>query len=52
MVFMMGLGIAIRATGIAPDIFIAVFYTGLGAALTSAGIRLQKKEKERKAADR
>lgn len=38
MVFMMGLGIAIRATGIAPDIFIAVFYTGLGAALTSAGV--------------
>ena len=38
MIFMMGLGIALRSTGIAPDIFIAVFYTGLGAALTVAGI--------------
>ena len=38
MIFMMGLGIALRSTGIAPDIFIAVFYTGLGAALTAAGI--------------
>lgn len=38
MVFMMGLGIALRSTGIAPDRFIAVFYTGLGSALTLAGI--------------
>ena len=38
MVFMIGLGIALRSTGIAPDRFIAVFYTGLGSALTLAGI--------------
>ena len=38
MIFMMGLGISLRSTGIAPDIFIAVFYTGLGCALTLAGI--------------
>ena len=38
MVFMMGLGIALRSTGIAPDVFIAVFYTGLGSALTLAGV--------------
>lgn len=38
MLFMMGLGIALRSMRIAPDIFIAVFYTGLGSALTLAGI--------------
>lgn len=38
MAFMMSLGIALRAFHLVPDVFIAVFYTGLGAALLSAGI--------------
>ena len=42
MVFMIGLGIALRSTGIAPDRFIAVFYTGLGSALTLAGILFKR----------
>ena len=36
-VMMLG-GIGLRASGIAPDRFIAVFYSGLGAALLLAGI--------------
>lgn len=35
---MMGGGIGFRAAGIFPDIFIAFFYSGLGLALTSAGV--------------
>ena len=33
MACMMGFGIALRASGLVPDWFIAFFYTGLGAAL-------------------
>lgn len=38
MAFMIGFGIIIRGFNLAPDIFIAVFYTGLGAALFLAGV--------------
>lgn len=38
MAFMMTLGIVLRATNIAPERFIAVFYTGLGSALALAGL--------------
>lgn len=38
MVVMMGGGIWLRSSGLVPDVFIAVFYTGLGCALTLAGI--------------
>ena len=38
MAVMMGGGIWLRFSGLAPDIFIAVFYTGLGCALTLAGV--------------
>lgn len=38
MVFMMSGGIWLRSSGLAPDVFIAVFYTGLGCALALAGI--------------
>lgn len=38
MAVMMSFGIGLRASGLAPDRFIAVFYTGLGGALTLAGI--------------
>lgn len=38
MAFMMTGGIALRASNIAPKQFIAVFYTGLGAALFCAGL--------------
>lgn len=38
MAFMMGGGIWLRASGLAPDMFIAVFYSGLGAALMLAGV--------------
>lgn len=37
MAVMMTGGIALRASGLAPERFIAVFYTGLGAALLLAG---------------
>ncbi len=37
MAIMMGGGIALRASGLVPDWFIAFFYTGLGAALAVAG---------------
>ncbi len=36
---MMTFGIGLRASGLAPEGFIAVFYTGLGAALTLAGVQ-------------
>lgn len=35
---MMTFGIVLRATNIAPERFIAVFYTGLGSALALAGL--------------
>lgn len=38
MAFMMGGGIALRASGAVPARFIAVFYSGLGASLLLAGI--------------
>ena len=38
MAVMMTFGIVLRATNIAPEQFIAVFYTGLGSALTLAGL--------------
>lgn len=38
MAVMMSGGIGLRVSGIAPDRFIAVFYTGLGASLMMAGI--------------
>lgn len=38
MAVMMSGGIWLRSSGLAPDIFIAVFYTGLGCALALAGI--------------
>ena len=38
MAVMMGGGIWLRSSGLVPDVFIAVFYTGLGCALTLAGI--------------
>lgn len=38
MAFMMTGGIALRASNVAPEQFIAVFYTGLGAALLLAGL--------------
>lgn len=38
MAFMMACGIGLRASGAAPEVFIAVFYSGLGAALLLAGL--------------
>ena len=38
MAFMMSGGIWLRNSGLAPEVFIAVFYTGLGCALGSDGI--------------
>lgn len=38
MAIMMTGGIALRVSGVAPSIFIAVFYTGLGTALALAGV--------------
>lgn len=38
MAFMIGGGIALRLSGIAPEQFIAVFYSGLGSSLFLAGI--------------
>lgn len=38
MAFMMTFGIGLRVSGLCPDVFIAVFYSGLGAALMLAGI--------------
>lgn len=38
MAVMMGGGIYLRSSGLAPERFIAVFYTGLGASLFLAGI--------------
>ena len=38
MAVMMGGGIWLRSSGLAPDSFIAVLYTGLGCALSLAGL--------------
>ncbi len=38
MAFMMTLGIGLRVSGVVPDVFIAVFYVGLGASLLTAGV--------------
>ena len=38
MAVMMGGGIWLRSSGLAPEAFIAVFYTGLGTALALAGL--------------
>ncbi len=38
MAIMMAGGIGLRASGLAPERFIAVFYTGLGASLLLAGL--------------
>lgn len=38
MAFMMSGGIWLRSSRFAPDVFIAVFYTGLGCALALAGV--------------
>lgn len=38
MAFMMGGGIWLRSSGLVPNPFIAVFYTGLGLALALAGV--------------
>ncbi|MGN0679737.1 MAG: hypothetical protein ACI4JS_08760 [Oscillospiraceae bacterium] len=38
MIVMMGGGIGLRVSGVFPDIFVAVFYTGLGCALFLAGV--------------
>lgn len=38
MVFMMTFGIGLRVSGLVPDLFIAVFYTGLGTSLLIAGV--------------
>lgn len=38
MAFMMSGGIWLRSSGLAPEVFIAVFYTGLGLALSLAGV--------------
>lgn len=53
MLFMMGLGITLRGLDLLPTEFFAVFYTGLGMALTSAGgvfiisrVKVKKNENE------
>lgn len=38
MAVMMGGGIWLRSSGLLPEVFIAVFYTGLGCALALAGV--------------
>ena len=38
MAVMMGGGIWLRSSGLVPDVFIAVFYTGLSCALALAGV--------------
>jgi len=38
MAFMITFGIGLRVSGIIPDVFIAVFYSGLGASLFTAGV--------------
>lgn len=38
MAFMMTFGIGLRVSGWCPEVFLAVFYTGLGASLLTAGV--------------
>ncbi|MCQ4743978.1 hypothetical protein [Blautia producta] len=38
MAFMMTFGIGLRVSGWCPEVFIAVFYTGLGVSLLTAGV--------------
>ena len=38
MAIMMGGGIWLRSSGLVPEVFIAIFYTGLGCALAMAGL--------------
>ena len=38
MIFMMSGGILLRSSGFVSNVFIAIFYTGLGCALTLAGV--------------
>lgn len=38
MAVMMGGGISLRYSGLVPEVFVAVFYTGLGCALALAGV--------------
>lgn len=38
MIFMMTMGFGLRAFGLVPEWFVAFFYTGLGVALTLAGV--------------
>lgn len=38
MACMMGGGIGLRYSGLVPEVFIAVFYSGLGCALALAGV--------------
>ena len=38
MAFMITFGVALRLSNLCPDVFIAIFYTGLGASLFIAGI--------------
>ncbi|WP_312694466.1 hypothetical protein [Caproiciproducens sp.] len=38
MAFMITFGVGLRMSGICPDVFIAVFYSGLGASLFTAGV--------------
>lgn len=38
MAFMMTFGIGLRVSGLCPDVFIGVFYSGLGASLLTAGV--------------
>ena len=52
MAFMMTGGIALRSSGAAPERFIAVFYTGLGASLLLAGILFGVNFGKAKAAER
>ena len=52
MAFMMTGGIALRSSGIAPERFIAVFYTGVGASLLLAGILFGVNFGKAKAAER
>ncbi|MDY2986782.1 MAG: hypothetical protein SOR77_04010 [Peptoniphilus sp.] len=39
MAFMMSMGISLRLYNLVPDVFIAVFYSGLGTALALAGVK-------------
>ena len=42
MAFMMTFGIGLRLSNLCPDLFIAIFYTGLGTALSLAGLAFSR----------